>query len=58
MGLIPNLEIMKNNTKSLKLSSCLNNHTQKWFWAIKTIFLACPIRMGEPKLALHMQSTI
>ena len=35
MGLIPNLEIVRNNTKPLKLSSCLNYHTQKWCWAIE-----------------------
>ena len=46
MGLVPNLNSMIINTKSLKFSMLELPYTKSGVMLVRTNFLACPTRMG------------
>ena len=48
MGLVPNLEFMRINTKSPKFLNALVIIRKSGVGILNTCFLACPTRMGGP----------
>ena len=49
MGLVPNLEFIRINTKSLKFSYCLKlSYTKSYVELLKIGFLTFSTRMGGP----------